>query len=278
VTRLLRLVARAPLAHVITAYAAAGAAALALPQPVRVAVVAPVILLVPGYALQHAVGVRVDRITRLALSAALSLAVVPLAGLAVWALHGTLDAQRVLALLAAFAIVPALAALARRPRPAARVAAGGGTLGGAVRVAVVAGAAVALIAVLLEVLPGAPAERFTQVALAGTWAGLDDAVTVRPGARVVVDVEVTNHTGATAMLLVEPTMKGAQWRGEAVRLEDGATWRGTVEGAVPRGGCLHRLRVGVRDADGGPALEGVPAWFATRDPLPESCQVRGADA
>jgi hypothetical protein len=274
VTRLLALVARAPLAHIVLAYAAAGAASVALPQPARALVAAPVLLLVPGYALLHAVGARCDRITRLALSAALSLAIVPLAGLGVWAVRGTLDAELVLAVLAAFAILPAVAALARRRRAAAGPP-GGGSLGGAIRLAAVAGGAVAVLAVSLHVLPGAPPPPFTQVALAGSWAGLHDAVTVEPGARVVVDVEVTNRTGAPAMLLVEPTMKGASWRGQAVRLADGATWRGTVEGAVPRGGCLHRLRVGVRDGDGGTALEGVTAWFATRDPLPASCQTRG---
>jgi hypothetical protein len=132
------------------------------------------------------------------------------------------------------------------------------------------------VAVLLDTLPAARAEPFTQVALAGAWAGLDDAVVVEPGAPVAVDVQVTNRTGAPAMLLVEPVMKGAVWRGQAVHLADGATWRGTVEGAVPRGGCLHRLRVGVRDADGGAALDGVTAWFATRDPLPPGCLPRGA--
>jgi uncharacterized membrane protein len=246
---------------------------LVMPQPLRAVIVLPLVLLLPGYAVFSALGLaaRRDPVLTVGTSVALSLVIVPLVTLALWALAGDVEPAQVTIVLAVIVLAPAVVGLqplvSRKREPAL------GSPGGLLRLLAVFTVAVLLVVGLVTLLPGQRNAPFTEAALAGTWAGVDDAVLVQPDRPVAVDVQVTNRTGRAQTYTVAPELDGADWRGTTVDLGPGETWIGTVEGTVPAGGCLHRLRIGVEPASGATPLEGPTVWFRTVEQLPRTCLV-----
>jgi hypothetical protein len=118
---------------------------------------------------------------------------------------------------------------------------------------------------------GPAPQPYTQLTLVGQWANLKSSVAVTPGAKVAVPVSVSNHTDAPQTYLVVPTMRGADWATRTVELLPGATWRGEVQGTVPRGGCLHRLLVEVRESSVAAPIGNVTVWFQNGTTLPKKC-------
>lgn len=246
---------------------------LVLPQPLRAVVVLPLVLLLPGYAVFSALGLaaRRDPVLTVGASIALSLVIVPLVTLALWAVAGDVEPAQVTIVLAVVVLAPAVVGLqplvSRKREPML------GSPGGLLRILAVFTVAVLLVVALVSFLPGQRNAPFTEASLAGSWAEIDHAVVVEPDRPVSVDVQVTNRTGAAQTYAIEPELDGATWTGTTVDLGPGKTWVGSVQGTVPAGGCLHRLRVGVQPASGAAALEGPTVWFQTVDELPRTCLV-----
>jgi uncharacterized membrane protein len=246
---------------------------LVMPQPLRAVIVLPLVLLLPGYAVFSSLGLaaRRDPVLTAGASVALSLVIVPLVTLALWAVAGEVEPAQVTIVLAVIVLAPAVVGLqplvSRKREPVV------GSPAGLLRILAVFTVGVLLVVGLVSFLPGQRNAPFTEAALAGSWAEIDQAVRVQPDQPVSVDVMVTNRTGRDQTYAVEPELAGATWRGATVDLGPGQTWTGAVEGTVPAGGCLHRLRVGVRPASGATALEGPTVWFQTVDELPRSCVV-----
>jgi uncharacterized membrane protein len=252
---------------------------LALPQPLRGVIVVPLVLFLPGYALLAALGLtsRRDPVTTVGTSLVLSLVIMPLVALALWETFGEVRPANVVMALAFIVLAPAVVGL--QPLVTGRrdvVAGGRGGAGGLLRLLAILTAGVLLVTVLVAVLPGAKQAPYTEAAFAGGWKNIDHTILVKPNEPVTVDVQVTNHTGSAQTYVVEPALEGKAWRGATIELGPDATWAGTVSGSVPGGGCLHRLRVGVRPTTGTGALEGPTAWFQTANPLPAKCSVGAA--
>lgn len=113
---------------------------------------------------------------------------------------------------------------------------------------------------------------YTEVALAGNWAGVQSSVAVKGSKpRVSVEISVANHTHAPRTYRVVPAMRDARWGTQTFELAAGEKWRGSVSGTIPKGGCLHRLLVSVHET-GAPAPVGsVTLWFQNGTKLPGRC-------
>jgi hypothetical protein len=250
-------------------------AAGAFPQPVRALVAVPALLLLPGYATLIALrltgGKPADGTQTVLMSLITSMAVVPLLLLGLHALGMPLVAGAMMPAVAVYCAIVALlggrAAAGIRPVDNDLVATGG-------RVVAAAVAAAGIIAVGLHVLPGAPEARYSALAFGGSWAKLEGPVFAAPATPVDVPVTVTNHTGTAKRYVLRPHMTGASWKPRVITVEPGATWSGAVSGSVPRGGCLHRLLIGLSAEND--RIGGLTVWFQSRRTLPNRCDAGAA--
>jgi hypothetical protein len=234
-------------------------------SPVRALVVLPLALLTPGAALGYAAfGARrpLAGMPLVALWIILSMALYPLLALCLQLGAYPLTAHNVvvatdtlvLLLLAVTSMRKALPGsttqraaphgMGRRPSGAG---AGSGWSGAqqAIRMLFVILGIILVVAVGRAILPAPPPAPFTQVSLDGTWAYLD---TVAPGAIAAsgVAISVTNHTTATRLYRIEPTVD-MDWHWPAVHIliPAGRRWSGLVRGQIPSDRRVHRLRIAV---------------------------------
>jgi len=248
--------------------------ATAFPQPLRAMAVIPALLLVPGYATLVALRLNTvkhsDSAQTLLMSLVASMAAVPLILLGLHGLGMPLVSGAMLPALAAYSGVIALLG----GRQAAAPQDGDGTLAATgTRVAMAAVLAAAIIITGLRVLPGTPEAQYTALALGGSWASVEGPTYAEPGKRTTVSLTVTNHSDAAKRYVLAPTMVGGDWKSRTFTVAAGETWSGEIAGSLPRGGCLHRLLIGLRSQ--GDRIGGLTVWFQSQKTLPESCTPEG---
>jgi hypothetical protein len=251
-----------------------------VPGPARALLSLPVLLLAPGAALQLLLGRRLrgtDRWLNAALSLVLSLALLPLLVLLLYAVHRPLDSSSIIAVVVDVTIgMAAIGALfhpddgsvarvyrsPRRPRVPVR----------ALAAAAVVVATGVIILVTWASLPGATPARYSAIALSGSWAKVTHVTVVPPHQKLTVDVRVENHTARTVSYQVVPKVAGGAWQVSAVTLAPGRSWSGDVSGTMPSGGCLHRLRIALRcDAAAPACTQSLIVWTEDRKTLPSGC-------
>jgi hypothetical protein len=264
---------RAGAALPLLAAAAVMTAGLGLQGPLRAVVELPLALVLPGAAILAAArGSRPARpASDIGLAVVFSFAAWILITLVCFIFNQTLTTTAYI--VAADALVAASAAVClRRRTPVATLVGAGASRGRITQLvlfALTAGICIGVIAIGTR--SGPAPQPYTQLTLVGQWANLKSSVAVTPGAKVAVPVSVSNHTGAPQTYLVVPTMRGADWSTRTVELLPGATWRGEVQGTVPRGGCLHRLLVEVRESSVAAPIGNVTVWFQNGTTLPKKC-------
>ena len=98
------------------------------------------------------------------------------------------------------------------------------------------------------------------------------AVAVTSGAGpVAVEISVANHSNTVKDYEVVPAMRDARWGVRTFDLAPGATWRGDVRGRVPKGGCLHRLLVSLRESGASKPIGSLTLWFHNGVKLTGKC-------
>lgn len=270
---------RAPLARVALALFAL-ALGIYLPSPLRAAVVLPIALTLPGYALLSGLRSRLmrdDPVATLAGSAIVSISLLSLAALAMYAGGVRVSAENVSHLIVAFvvamiAISPSLRALSPGPADPFALERTASLQGFALPVAAIA-VAIGVVALALGLLPGAPTTRFVDAAFAGPQLRSSSSTLVAPETTRRVLVTVRNRSGSVQTYAIAPSMARGRWYGTTVRLQNGESWSGAVIGRVPAGGCLHRLRIAVRSLARTDADVSLTTWFRSTPELPAECRV-----
>jgi uncharacterized membrane protein len=243
----------------------------------RATLTLPPALLVPGYAMVMAVfgqRPRRDWLPTLALAALLSMATYPLVALALYAAAIPIRTGSVMAGTdGTVALLAAMAALrTRRGRPATTISGEpfiratvvhspwNGARGGVLFAALVA-IVMAALAGTMALLPAPRDQPYTQFYLAGSWAHLSAIVRARAHQRLVVDLGIVNQTHRRQRYQIVPRLDGGpRWPGRVVTVPAGRTWTGSVDGDVPRDGCVHRLSIDLRVGRNGNALRPLILW------------------
>jgi hypothetical protein len=258
-----------------------------IPVPsVRAAVVLPVALLAPGYALlvlfagPRGWGLRPLSVTS---SLLLSISVYPLLALSLYVASVSLTTTSLAAGVSVL-LLAALAVTAARARSWSGVAGSSFALlaparwrfgssawplllGGLVAVAIV----VAVRAMPDSVIP----EPHHELSLAGDWARLGGVASIRPGQRLAVSVAVVNGTDQAGRYEIGARLqRGGTWAPRNVTLAPGARWQGSVAGEVPGASCLNRLTISLRAGDGGAEAATVGIWLRTRTGERQPCKTR----
>ncbi len=270
----LRVSVASPVQALVAALVMLNLAVFVLPPEPHAIVVLPLALLVPGYAFLLALFGRrppLDAAPLLALAALLGMAFYPLLALVLYVVGLPLHMGSVLG--GMDVCVLALAAVAASRLASLDVSGAhhvGGTIDlqpvnatgwiralrgrrraddhtrlalwglGVVVTVLCAGVGVAGAARALPTVPAAP---YTAFYLSGRWARVDTVVTVAPGQRLVVTVEVTNDTGWRQAYRLAPLLDDAHWRDYTIVVPPGGTWTGAVSGPVPPGACPRRLSI-----------------------------------
>lgn len=277
-------------AAVLPAAAAAMTAGVLVPvPPIRAAVVLPLALLAPGYALAAAAGIRgrLDAVPTLALGALLSIAIYPLLALGLYATSIRLSTTSVVA--ATDAVVLLLSGVVALRTRFARDAgtAGGGPAAvatdtspasswsgrrGGVRFVVAVAVAVAVLAGAMRLLPAAADAPYTQLYLAGHWSGLGAIVDAEPHQRLAVRVAIVNRTHARKAYRLAPTVDGGvHWPARVVTLQAGDRWVGFVTGRIPRRRCVHRLTLELSSRESSAVLTDLNVWVRTERGASRTC-------
>jgi len=221
------------------------AVALLVPAlaPIRIVLGLPFILLLPGYVLVAALYPRkgdLDSIERVALSFGLSIAIVPLIGLAINYSPWGIRLNPILAFVGLFIVMGAgAAAYRRRAIPGEEAFAINVSLPRWSQVGLVRAAAV-LVVVLCSVGFGAAAaflatsrassERFTEFYILGPGGRAEGYPrTLELGDSLTVTLGVVNHEGEDAGYRIEATVgEKAAGLTDSLRLEDGERWEGPM--------------------------------------------------
>jgi hypothetical protein len=262
----------------LLACAAIMTAGLALTGPLRAAIELPLALLLPGASvLAAARGSRPARPTSdVGLAVVLSFAVWILIAMTCYVVSQAFTTTAVI--VGADLIVVASAAVCiARGAPLATLA---GSAAGRMPVAQLLAFALAVLAVVAIVAgatrelnsPEPSTQPYTEIALAGQWAGVQSVVSVKGGtAAVSVELAVANHTPSVKSYRLVPAMRAAHWGTRTFELAPGESWRGRVTGTIPKGGCLHRLLVSVHEAAARTPVGSVTLWFQNGTKLPGRC-------
>ena len=288
--------------QVLTPALAAGALSGALLVPdtsVRAAIVLPIALLLPGYALlllAFGPGRRFDWVPGLALSALLSMAFLPLAGLALAAATVPPSTRSAAGAIDAVVVVALVASLARAWRrrgahpdeawlPAAPPADAGGVrgLGGRGATALVA-CALALAGLGLAVAPRfEPQARHRRPTRPSPSAARSRPAArpppprcrpcrppsarrrspAAPAPRSTLQVAVANHTLRRVTYRLTPLVDGGAWAARTVMLAPGAVWHAGLAGRMPGGDGLHELVITLSEQPGGRAVGDLTLWLQT---------------
>lgn len=233
-----------------------------IPQSIiRAALVAPIALLLPGYAiLLLAFGPhrRVDWVPALSLSLVLTTAFYPLAGLLLYAASIALSTRSLVAavdLLVAGTLVVTFLRSRRHQEPTKqdswlpakppralethRGLDGKRMLALTMFTLVLAGLG---LGVALRYAPKSTSSPFTQFYLTGPLSHSSTPLVAKTGAQLRVTLGVTNRTQLPQVYRIEPRVDGTiAWQGLTVTLRPGVTWTGAAEGKMPGGGGLHHL-------------------------------------
>jgi uncharacterized membrane protein len=234
-----------------------------IPQTyVRAAIVFPVALLLPGYAilvLAFGPNRRLDWVPSLSLSALLSMAFYPLAGLILAAASIALSTKSIVgAVDVLVAAALAVSFLRSRPRteppnratwlpaepPHSEPVRG---INGK-RMLILTAAALVLaglgLVVALHFEPKAASPPYSAFYLTGAWSHLSAPVAATGGTPLRLLVGVTNRTNRLQTYQIEPQVDGAiAWPTRSVTLLPGDTWSGPILGKMPRDRGLHELIV-----------------------------------
>ena len=260
----------------LLAGAALMTAGLAVDGPLRAAIELPLALLLPGASvLAAARGRRPARpAIDVGLAVVLSFAAWILIGLTCYVLAQPFTTAAVILGANLIVLVSAAVCVARAAPLSTLV----GTTVGRVPTMQLLTFALAILAVV-GIVAGATRELsapephsqpYTEVALAGNWAGVQSSVRGHGthAAGLGREISVANHTHAPRTYRVVPAMRDARWGTQTFELAAGEKWRGSVSGTIPKGGCLHRLLVSVHET-GAPAPVGsVTLWFQNGTKLP----------
>ena len=247
---------------------------------VRAALVLPVALLAPGYAVLVLVADRRHSATpALASCVLLSIAVYPLLALALHVAAVALTATSVAAgisilLLTALAATTARARrwrgvagspFAARRRPDASV----------LPLATCAAVVLALVLAVRAMPPSVIPEPHHELALAGEWARLGDVARADAASRVVVPVAVANRTSRTERYEIAGRLqRGPGWAPERVTLAPGERWQGSVAGVGPGVGCLNRLTISLRTGSSTAEAATIGLWLRTLAGEEEPCAAK----
>lgn len=251
----------------------------------RAALVFPVALLLPGYAillLAFGPGRRFDWVPALALAALLSMAFYPLAALLLAAVSVAPSTRSVIG---AVDVLVAASLLACVPRGRRRRAPGAdaswlptepardepepGMSGRRVLVLVTVALAVGGLGlgVARHVEPKPVAQPYTAFYLTGARSHLSTPVRARAGKPLSVVVGVKNRTHRRQTYRLTPTIDGrAAWPARVVTLAPGAAWTGSVRGPAPGTRGLHELVVALSAKPQGARIGTLTLWLKTTLP------------
>ena len=254
-----------------------------IPQTyLRAAIVFPIALLLPGYAillLAFGPHKRLDWVPALSLSALLSMAFYPLAGLLLAAASIAPSTQSmVVAVDVLVAVALAVSFLRSRRRrasvwstswvpaepPHAEQQRG---LDGK-RMLVLVAATLALgglgLGVARHFEPKPVPQPYTAFYLTGAWSHPPTPVAARAGTPVNPLFSVTNRTHRPQTYKITPAVDGSiAWPSRTVTLSPGATWTGPLQGAMPAGLGLHELIVKLTMQPQGTAVGSLTLWLQT---------------
>lgn len=253
---------------------------------IRAAVVFPVALLLPGYAillLAFGSNRRLDPIPALALSTLLSMAFYPLASLGLAAASIALSTRNIVgavdALVAATLLVSFLRGRRLRglPRPASWLPAEPPHRESergmdAKRMVVLTAAAVVLaglaVGLVLHVESKPASLPYTQFYLTGAQSHSSTPPTASGGAPLSLPVGVTNHTHRLQTYRIEPEVDGrSAWPARSVTLPPGGTWTGRVRGRMPADHGLHELIITLTREPQSTPVGSLTVWL--RSGLPQ---------
>lgn len=257
-----------------------------IPQTyVRAAIVFPVALVLPGYAillLAFGTDRRLDWVPGLSLCALLSMAFHPLAGLllaavsvapSVQSVVGAVDALVLAALGVSILRIRRRREPARAPRwvPASPPRNEGEQGMSGRRMLVAVAVAIALAGLGLgwarHFEPRPVATPYTAFYLTGAWSHVSAAPAIRGGARLSVVVGVTNRTHRLQSYRLTPQVDGSlSWPTRTVTLLPGATWTGPVRGPMPGDPGLHELVVRLTMTPQDTPVGGLTIWARTKLP------------
>jgi uncharacterized membrane protein len=251
----------------------------------RAAVAFPIALLLPGYALlllAFGPNRRLDWLPALSLSALLSMAFYPLAGLllaAVSIASSTRSAVSAVDVVVAVALVTC-ALRTRRQAPGldnswlpAEPPRDERTRGiGGRRMLVLVAMTLALAGLGLgaawRVEPRAMEQPYTAFYLSGAWSHVSTPVAARGRAPLSVVLGVTNHTHRRQSYTIAPTIdRSIAGPTRLVTLLPGATWTGPVRGPKPGDRGLHELVVTLTMSPQGTPVGTLTLWIRTALPL-----------
>ena len=262
---------RTPLSLLATSAAITLGALVPVPA-IRAVLVLPLALVMPGYGLLAALGIRgrLDTVPTLALSVLLSIAIYPLLGLTLYAASIRLSTASVVAVTDALLLLLA-ATLALSIRGAGAGAPGSGPSSepstawdgarGAVLFVAVVALALAALAAAMRSLPARADVPYTQLYLAGRWARVATVVEAHPRRDVVVRVGIANRTDRREKYRLVPVVdRHIRWRPRRVTLEPGDRWVGAVSGRVPATSCVHRLTIRLYRHGSPAALANLNLW------------------
>jgi hypothetical protein len=253
-------------------------AGLAVHGPLRAAIELPLALLLPGASMLAAArGRRPARpATDVALAVVLSFAAWILIALTCYVLAQPFTTTAIIVGADLIVLLSAAVCIARAAPLTTLV----GTTVGRVPTMQLLSFALAILAVV-GIVAGATRELsapephiqpYTEIALAGNWAGVQSSVAVTGGTPLVsVELTVANHTHAPKTYRLVPAMRDARWDTRTFELAAGERWRGSVSGTIPKGGCLHRLLVSVHETGAGAPVGSVTLWFQHGTKLPGRC-------
>lgn len=241
-----------------------------VPVPLaRAAIVVPLALSTPGYAIVAlAFGrTRRDAVVTVALSVLLSVAFYPLLCLLLYAAGITLSRSSVLSgtdlLLALLAV-----AIAQRDRPRGPVSTPA-PVNGAVHwmaarhvLAYVGGLAftVAALGSAQRLLPPPAPAPYTAFYLTSSARQAGSNITTA-SRRMSIGIGIANHTGHRQVYRLVAALDGAaRWRGRTVAVAAGHTWSGRVAGPAPRDRCAHRLSIVLQFYPGNATVSTLDVW------------------
>jgi len=213
--------------------------------PVRTAVVLPLALFLPGYALSLAIfGNLRDWAATAGISCFLSIAVYAFDGLLLHALSYRLTTHSIVVTVDAVVIACVATNIATTRHASLQLRPKAVVTRATYVTAFLAVAALAASAAVVtqRALPKPASAPFTEFAFAGRWSHVTTVISPT-SSRLRVALTLHNQTGQKQLYRIAPVLAGRPWASRRVGLEAGERWTGLIEGPVLARPCLQRLRV-----------------------------------
>ena len=257
--------------------------------PVRAAVVLPVALVIPGWAISVAIhgwrpvseGVfaheRRPHLPEAGLLVVLSLAFFALFSLGIAALTIPLSTlSYVVGTDVSIVVLVTVGLLRVRPETARRDPVGADSA----RInrswltwtlAVTAAGSFALTIGVLEFPETAP-QVYESLALGGSWARVSGPVTIDPGSIVRIPIVVTSTAPTSTRFRVHATIDGVPLGPDiALNAYRSTTWTGSINVTVSGASCRHQVIVSLEPDAGGAPVAATSVWLATSAPGASVC-------